>query len=450
MCGIAAIVRSKGLYEHERGATLTQMRDALAHRGPDDATLEQVDDWVGLGFRRLSIIDLEGARQPLWNETREIGCIFNGEIYNFQSLRERLIALGHRFSTRGDGEVIVHGYEQWGAEIAAMLEGMFAFILVDRTRDVVIAARDRFGIKPLFWTRLPGAVLLGSELKALLAHPETQRVANRLALELGSLRMHVPWPLTAFEGFFRLPPGALMQISRTGDVSLRRHSWIVKATPATSEAKQPLVDRACFKLEEVVRRQMVADVPVGAFLSGGIDSSVVVALMTRIAKEPVHTFSIRTPLHDESEAAAETARRLGTRHHPVEMRELPLEDMLALPSLYDEPFAETSALGVRLLSIAARDHVKVALSGDGGDEIFGAYDEYRWLRHTSKMRLNGSLGRRVHDGARRLLAKQRWPPPVRRGLHALVMISADQRFAHRELTCPQWATESSVGATSDR
>lgn len=440
MCGVVAIVRPSGLREDEREATLVRMRDALTHRGPDDATVEVIDDWVGLGFRRLSIIDLEGSRQPLHNETGTISCLFNGEIYNFQELRERLTALGHRFATHGDGEVIVHGYEQWGDTIASMLEGMFAFILVDRQRPRIIAARDRFGIKPLYWTRAGGALLFASEIKGLLPHPAVRRVANRLALGLGAVRMHVPWPLTAFDGIYQLPPGVLVEIARGGELSFHRHAPIVSAAPVTTEAGGSLVERALAELERAVARQMVADVPVGAFLSGGIDSTLVVALMRRITSDPVHTFSIRTRRHDESKVAVESARRLGTVHHELDLEDLPFERLLLLPELYDEPFAEVSALGVRVLSHAAREHVKVALSGDGGDEIFGGYDEYRWIRHTrATARLPRWLTANLHAGSLALLGRRRWPTVVRQGLRAIALIGADHMSAQRGLSSLAWA-----------
>jgi len=436
MCGIVAIARPGGLHAHERGATLQKMRDAIAHRGPDDASVAVRDGWVGLGHRRLAVIDLTGSRQPLHDERGEIACVFNGEIYNYRALRERLTALGHVFATNGDGEVIVHAYEEWGPDAAASLEGMFAFILVDRARQRVIAARDRFGIKPLFWTRAGGAVLLGSELKALLAHPAVARTANRLALELGTMRLHVPWPLTAFDGIYRVPPGALLEIGRRGTVSLRRHARLAGDPPDAGDPPlRRVVDRATVELERAVARQMVADVPVGAFLSGGIDSSLVVTLMTRLTREKIHTFSIRTRRPDESRAAAETARRLGTTHHTVDLAELPFEGLERLPALYDEPFAETSALGVLALSLAARDHVKVALSGDGGDEVFGGYDSYRWIRNASHApSLPRGLALRVHGHLQRLAASRTWPRRVRHALQALSLAVAEPMSAQRELT----------------
>ncbi|AKT37552.1 asparagine synthase (glutamine-hydrolyzing) [Chondromyces crocatus] len=451
MCGIVSIVRPAGLRDAERGSLLTAMRDALAHRGPDDATAEIVDGWAALAFRRLSIIDLEGARQPLHGETDDVLCVFNGEIYNFQDLRARLEALGHRFTTRGDGEVITHGYEQWGDAILDRLEGMFSFVLVDRRRARILAARDRAGIKPLFWTEIPGGLLLASELKALLLHPEVRRVASGPGLDLGLVRMHVPWPLTAFDGVYRLPPGAALSFDRASAAPLvRRFAPIAPAAPqrapsvpppaldaSASSAPPDLLDRAEHEVHRAVARQMVADVPVGAFLSGGIDSTLLVTLMRRLSGEPLHTFSIGVDRadDDESEVARDTASRLGTIHHELRLDTLAFEDLAELPALYDEPFAETSALGVRALSRAAREHVKVVLTGDGGDEVFGGYDTYRMVAASALARraLPRSLADRLGKAALTALGRGAPDEHTRRALRLAALVGMDAPAAHRSL-----------------
>lgn len=446
MCGIVCIVRGAGLEDHERGETLARMTAAIAHRGPDEATSEIVDGFAGLGHLRLSIIDLEGAKQPLRDEAGSISCVFNGEIYNFKELRARLVALGHRFATQGDGEVIVQGYARWGDAVVERLEGMFAFVLVDRARGRVLAARDRAGVKPLFWTEVPGAVLLASEIKALLEHPGVRRVACGAALDLGLARMHAPWPLTAFEGIHRLPPGVSLTLTRAGSPQLSRFAPMVAASPAgrAREARgEDLVAQAEEELRRAVERQMVADVPVGAFLSGGVDSSLVVALMRRALGRPLHTFSIGVSRaqDDESVVARETARRIGTIHHELRMDELRFEDLEALPALYDEPFAETSALGVRALSRAAREHVKVVLTGDGGDEVFGGYNTYRWIGATDAARrlLPTALSRQLARGALDLLERGAPSERVRRALRALGLIGMDPVTAHLCLSTLAWA-----------
>lgn len=380
MCGITAILRPAGLRDHEP-ATLRAMRDALSHRGPDAATDAIVDGWAALGHRRLSIVDVGGSAQPLWSEDRSIGVVFNGEIYNFQGLRAQLVERGHVFSTHGDGETLVHGYEEWGDAVCERLEGMWAFVLVDRRRRRALVARDRFGIKPVFWAPRSGGVLVASEIKGLLAHPEVERVGDLDALRLGSLRYHVPWPRTAFHRVYRLPPGALLAVSSAGEVATRRFAPMVAPARAdlTGEDAVRAVEDA---VRAAVKRQMVADVPVGAFLSGGIDSTLLVALMREHARGPLHTFSVGFPVADESPVAEATARRLGTEHHALRMDELSFDELAHLPELYDEPFAETSALGVLALSRHAGQRVKVALSGDGGDELFAGYPA---ARHVAAM-----------------------------------------------------------------
>jgi len=471
MCGLVSILRPAGLTEPERGALLQEMRDALAHRGPDDATEEVVDGWAGLGFRRLAIIDLEGARQPLRSEAGDVVCVFNGEIYNFRELRARLGALGHRFATEGDGEVIVHGYEQWGDAVAAELEGMFAFVLVDRRRGRALAARDRAGIKPLFWAEVPGGVLLASEIKGLLPHPDVRRVACGPALDLGLLRMHAPWPLTAFEGVRRLPPGAALTLERAGGAPvIRRFAPILGASVGASVGAgagagaqplptgQALVELAEEEIRGAVARQMVADVPVGAFLSGGIDSTLVVALMRRLSSEPLHTFSVGVDraAYDESDVARETARRLGTVHHELRLESLRFEELAELPALYDEPFAETSAIGVRALSRAAREHVKVVLTGDGGDEVFGGYDTHRMVAVAELVRqaLPGparSLAERLGHGALEVLGRGAPNERARQALRLVSLLGADPAEAHRSLLGTlAWCAEPSALEATER
>lgn len=442
MCGFVIVART-ALGPPVDVARLAARRDSLAHRGPDDATLEVVDDWVGLGFRRLSIIDVEGARQPLRSEDGQVVCIFNGEIYNFVELRTQLRKLGHTFATAGDGEVIVHGYEEWGTAFFARLEGMFSLALVDRRQRRTVLARDRFGIKPLFYRVDRAGLTAASEIKALLVGTVAPS-ASALALELGSLRMHVPWPLTAFHGIFRLPPGAVLEFGFAGDQHLSR---IAPMVSSQQEAVLPAPGDALRALRTAVQRQMVADVPVGAFLSGGIDSSLIVTLMRSCTSAPLHTFSIRTLDHDESDVAARTARAIGTTHHTITLEEVAFDDLMSLPALFDEPFAETSALGVRALSRFAREHVKVALSGDGGDEVFGGYDSYRWIRATAAAPLLGR--RRIGAAAHRLLTTRRWSPLARRLLRGALLLGDTPQAAQRDVMTLAWAADQRARANSE-
>ncbi len=448
MCGIVAILRPRGLRPAESDTTLTAMRDAVAHRGPDDGTSEIVDGWAALGHRRLAIIDVGGSRQPLHSEQGDVSVVFNGEIYNFTALRSELRARGHHFATHGDGEVIVHGYQEWGADIAARLEGMFTFVLVDRAKRRALCARDRFGIKPLFYTATDGAILIASELKSILAHPAVRRVACGVGLRLGGGRMHVPWPLTAFDGVYRVAPGALIDVDAEG-FTVRRFA------PMVSAPEQPADDgEALDRLRAAVRRQMIADVPVGAFLSGGIDSTLVVALMRQLTSAPIHTFSVSVERDDESAVAAETARRLGTIHHTVRISTPTFEELVDLPALYDEPFAETSAIGVRALSQLAREHVKVALSGDGGDEVFGGYDAYRYVAAVDRLqrRVPHAIAGAVGGAATRALRARRWPDALRRALRAASLFGRDPVAMTREVVSQSWATgeSSDAEALSDR
>lgn len=444
MCGVV-VVASRTPNTQRDLAMATRMRDLLSHRGPDDASLETVNGWITLGHRRLSIIDLEGARQPLRSEDGNVVAIFNGEIYNYKALRTQLAARGHTFTTAGDGEVIVHGYEEWGTDIFARIEGMFAIVLVDRKRDALLLVRDRYGIKPLFYTFDGSTLFAASELKALAAAHPTPR-ASRVALALGAMRMHVPWPLTAFENIYQLPPGALLELRRDQRPQLRR---ILYSLPAATRTDDVSAETAREVLRAAVAKQMVADVPVGAFLSGGIDSTLVTSLMREVTGGEIHTFSIKTDVEDESEVAATTARLLGTTHHTIALDDITFEDLREITAMFDEPFAETSAIGVRALSRRARDHVKVALSGDGGDEIFGGYLSYRLIRAVSlgSSRFPGSAA--VVNAAHSLLQRRRWSALARRVLRSTLLANPDASTAQRDMTTLSWAATDKLRQLSE-
>lgn len=439
MCGLVAVVRSRGLSTTDAEA-LARMRDCMRHRGPDDATMATYDGWAGLAHRRLSIVDVGGSRQPLENETGDVACIFNGEIYNYRTLRAELVERGHAFRTAGDGEVIVHGYKEWGEGIATRLEGMFAFVLIDRRARTLLGARDRVGIKPLVWAERDGRLIIASEIKAILSHPDIAAEASSEALALGLARMHIPWPYTAFSGVWRLPPGCLL-IWNDGGVTLRRFAQDEVAPTARERA--PSTAEAEAVLTGAVRRQLVADVPVGAFLSGGIDSTLIVALMRKLGVSPLHTFSIGVDRADDDETAVAraTAKRLGTTHHEIRLDGLEFDDVMSLPLIADEPFAEVSVLGVRRLSQAAREHVKVALSGDGGDEVFGGYDSYRmvWAAGVVQRMLGSDVGGRIGRAADGALRHRTWPAGLRRGLRFAVLLGLKPEAALRALATYCWA-----------
>jgi len=378
VCGIAGIFDGTARRDIDR-PLLERMSASLLHRGPDAGGVH-VEPGVGLAHRRLSIIDLSTGQQPLYNEDGSVAVVFNGEIYNFQELAKELAACGHTFRTRSDTEVIVHGWEQWGASCVARFRGMFAFALWDRKRETLFLARDRLGVKPLYYARLSdGRWIFGSELKALLVHPQLPRTIDPLAVEEYFAYGYVPEPRTIFKSVSKLSPGCTLSLARGDRVAEPTKYWDVPfrtdATPTEEEATQELIRR----LRESVRLRMISDVPLGAFLSGGVDSSAVVAMMSGLTTEPVVTCSIAfgDPAFNESAYAQMVADRYRTRHHveQVDPDDFSLVDRLA--RMYDEPYADSSAIPTYRVCRLARKIVKVALSGDGGDESLGGYRRYR-------------------------------------------------------------------------
>jgi asparagine synthase (glutamine-hydrolysing) len=390
MCGITGIFDARSRREIDR-ATLQRMNESQHHRGPDEVGTH-VEPGVGLGHRRLSIIDLSTGQQPLYNEDGSVCIVFNGEIYNYQELIPELVSLGHRFRTRSDTEVIVHAWEAWGERCVDRLRGMFAFALFDRNRETLFLARDRLGVKPLYYAHLSdGTVLFGSELKSLLAHGGLRRELDTCAVEEYFALGYVADPRTIFTGARKLPPGHTLAIRRGVDVGSPRDYWSPRFTgDLRLDADQAIAELQA-RLAESVRLRLISEVPLGAFLSGGVDSSAVVSAMARVSDEPVNTCSIAfsDPAFDESRYAEEVARRFGTRHHVdrVESDDFDLIDTLA--RMYDEPFADSSAIPTYRVCELARRHVTVALSGDGGDELFAGYRRYRL--HLAEERVRSTL-----------------------------------------------------------
>ncbi|MDQ6721167.1 MAG: asparagine synthase (glutamine-hydrolyzing) [Candidatus Dormibacteraeota bacterium] len=355
-----------------------RMCSALAHRGPDDEGLVHLDG-VTLGMRRLSIIDLEGGRQPIHNEDLKIWVVQNGEIYNHLELREQLIAAGHSFYTRSDTEVLVHGYEQWGEGLVEQLNGMFAFALLDRSRGELLLARDRMGIKPLHYAIDGRRLVFASELKALLCDPALRRGIDPVALDQYLSLEFVPSPGCIVRGISKLPPAHTLTWSVADGTHRLRRYWAPDLAAGEGEVRPRSLDEHCEELRAVlresVRKELISDVPLGVFLSGGIDSSAVTAMMSQLGSD-VKSFSVgfAERSFDEAPYARQVARHLGTEH-----RELTLEpDMLlalipTLPTLLDEPLGDASIIPTFLLSEFTRRHVKVALGGDGGDELFAGY-----------------------------------------------------------------------------
>jgi asparagine synthase (glutamine-hydrolysing) len=352
---------------------------ALAHRGPDDEGSVHLDG-VTLGMRRLSIIDLDGGHQPIHNEDSRIWVVQNGEIYNHLALREELEAAGHVFATRSDTEVLVHGYEEWGADFVSRLNGMFAFALLDRTRGVVLLARDRMGIKPLHYAIDGSRLVFASELKALLCDPALRRGVDPVALDQYLALEFVPSPRSMVLGVSKLPPAHTLTWSvAEGTHTLRRYWEPSLREGADSVRSARSLDSQCEELLDVlresVRKELISDVPLGVFLSGGIDSSAVAAMMTQLGSD-VRSFSVgfADQSFDESEFARQVAQHLGTDHHELVLEpEMLLGLIPKLPSLLDEPLGDASIIPTYLLSEFTRRHVKVALGGDGGDELFAGY-----------------------------------------------------------------------------
>ncbi len=372
MCGIAGIAAFRGARGPLR-ELIHAMCETIVHRGPDDEGLH-VEGGVGLGMRRLSIIDLGGGRQPIWNEDRTVLTVFNGEIYNYRELRKDLEARGHRFATRSDTEVIVHAYEEYGADFPVHLNGMFAIALHDTVRHRLVLARDHIGIKPLYYSFTGDRIVFGSEIKVLLASGLVERELDIDALGQFLSWEYVPGAQTLLAGVKRLEPGCLLDIDLRSPVSTPRRYWDIPVIEDTvTRSFDDWADEVDARLRESVQRQLVADVPLGAFLSGGVDSSLVVAAMRR-----AETFSIAfgDASYDEAPYARAVAQHLGVDHvsEAISADVVGLFDRLMY--LLDDPIGDFSIFPTFLVSQVARKRVTVALSGDGGDELFGGYETY--------------------------------------------------------------------------
>ena len=375
MCGIAGIVHSHpdGVVDN---AAVHRMCETIVHRGPDDEGIF-VKAGVGLGMRRLSIIDLASGHQPVFNEDKTIWIVFNGEIYNFPELRAELEKRGHRFYTHTDTEVIVHLYEDLGPDCVNKLRGMFAFALYDERCRKLVMARDRLGKKPLHYALTRGRLLFGSEIKSILAVAPELAEVNHEALLQYMYFGYVLDPSTSFLPIQKLPAGHLLEF-QAGQVTVRQYWDLPEYGTHQPHSEQECLEELEWRLAEAVRVRLISDVPLGALLSGGTDSSTVVAMMARISSKPVKTFSIGFGHDDFNEAhyARIVAQRFGTEHHEMIVEPDVLETVETLTSSLEEPFGDSSMLPTYYVSQMARKHVTVALSGDGGDEIFAGYDRY--------------------------------------------------------------------------
>jgi asparagine synthase (glutamine-hydrolysing) len=433
MCGITGIFDTRGKREIDRDL-LHRMNEAQHHRGPDEGGMH-VEPGLGLGHRRLSIIDLSTGQQPLYNEDKTVVVVFNGEIYNYQELVPELEALGHTFRTRSDTEVIVHAWEAWGAACVERFRGMFAFGLWDRNRETLFLARDRLGVKPLFYAVLSdGQLVFGSELKTLLEHPGLQREIDPCAIEEYFALGYVAEPRAIFRSVRKLPPASTLVVRRGVPVSEPADYWDVRFTLDRKLSEQDACEELRYRLRESIRLRMISEVPLGAFLSGGVDSSAVVATMAGLSDEPVNTCSIAfsDPAFNESQFAQQVADRYGTRHFvdTVESDDFDLIDTLAW--LYDEPYADSSAIPTYRVCQLARKHVTVALSGDAGDESFGGYRRYRLHLMEERMRSALPIGvrRPVFGLLGRAYPKADWAPRMLRAKTTFEALARDSAQAY--------------------
>ena len=428
MCGIVGIFDLQAQREIDR-AILERMNESQSHRGPDGSGYH-LEPGVGFGHRRLSIIDIAGGKQPIYNEDDTVVLTYNGEIYNFPALTKELIEHGHRFKTHCDSEVIVHAWEEWGERCVERFNGMFAFAIWDRNRQTLFLARDRLGIKPLYYGVTDnGHLLFSSELKATAHHPSMSREIHPYAVEEYFSFGYVPDPRTIYRSVFKLPPGHTLKIRRGESLPEPRQYWDVpferQASRNQSEIEEELVDR----LKECVRRRLIAEVPLGAFLSGGVDSSAVVAMMAEILSDPVNTCSISfgDPEFNESPFAELVANQYKTNHRveQVDPEDFSLVDRLV--GLYDEPYADSSAIPTFRVCELAKKSVTVALSGDGGDENFAGYRRYRWHALEERMRslFPGPVRRSLFGFLGFAYPKMDWAPRVVRGKSTFQALARD-------------------------
>jgi asparagine synthase (glutamine-hydrolysing) len=428
MCGIAGIFDTRAKREIDR-ELLSRMNESQFHRGPDEGGLH-LEPGLGLGHRRLSIIDLSSGQQPLFNEDGSVVVVFNGEIYNFTELMPELAALGHIFRTHCDTEVIVHAWEQWGEACVERFRGMFAFALWDRNRETLFLARDRFGVKPLHYALLDdGQLLFGSELKVLTTHPGLRRDIEPHAVEEYFAYGYVPEPRTIYRQALKLSPGHTLTVRRGEPLPSPRQYWDMPFAPVGPISEEDAGRELIARLREAVRIRLVSEVPLGAFLSGGVDSSAVVAMMAGLQQEPVNTCSIafKDPAYNESAFAAMVAERYHTNHHVEEVDTDDYDLIDTLAALYDEPFADSSAIPTYRVCQLARKHVTVALSGDGGDENLAGYRRYRWHLYEERMRSILPLGLRrpLFGLLGRLYPKADWAPKVLRAKSTFEALARD-------------------------
>jgi asparagine synthase (glutamine-hydrolysing) len=415
MCGIAGIFDTKGRRDIDR-ELLARMNQSQFHRGPDEGG-HHFEPGLGLAHRRLSIIDLSAGQQPMFNHDQSVCVVYNGEIYNFPELRKELEAKGFVFNTHCDTEVIVHGWSAWGEACVEKFRGMFAFAIWDRNKRSLFLARDRLGIKPLFYSMLPdGQFIFGSELKVLKCHPGLPRKMEPTAVEDYFALGYIPEPKTIFQNVYKLSPGHTLTIKQDQGLPPSREYWDVPFQPVQFGSEQTLQEELIERLREAVDIRMVAEVPLGAFLSGGVDSSAIVAMMAQLQEQPVNTCAIGFDVkqYNETEFAQQVADQYQTNHLKQVVGSDDFDLVEKLAALYDEPYADSSAIPTYRVCQLAKQRVTVALSGDGGDEHFAGYRRYRWHMNEEKLRSALPLGLRkpLFGTLGTLYPKADWAPRV--------------------------------------
>ena len=428
MCGIVGIFDTHGNRDIDREA-LRRMNESQHHRGPDEGEL-YLEPGLGMGHRRLSVIDVATGQQPLRSAAGDAVLVFNGEIYNYRALRDELIALGHVFRTKSDTEVVLQSWLAWGSDCVRKLRGMFAFAVWDRRRQVLFLARDHVGVKPMFYSLLPdGLFVFGSELKSIMTFPALSRELNPRAVEDYFAYGYVPDPNTIFHNAYKLAPGHCIEL-KVGDRAVRpQRYWDLPFRPAAPRPDADVEEELIARLRECVQSQMESEVPRGAFLSGGVDSSAVVAMMAQEGKAPVNTCSIGfdDPDYDETQYAEAVAKRYHTNHHAqiVDKDDYGLIDTLA--HLYDEPFADSSAIPTYRVCQLARQRVTVALSGDGGDENFAGYRRYRFAmaEHSVRSKLPAAIRKPLFGALGSLYPKADWAPRMFRAKTTFEALARD-------------------------
>jgi asparagine synthase (glutamine-hydrolysing) len=428
MCGLVGVFDIRG-ERHFGQPLLATMNETQHHRGPDETGLH-LEPGIGLGHKRLSIIDLSSGQQPLFNEDASVVVVFNGEIYNFQELVPELEAHGHRFKTHSDTEVIVHAWEEWGAACVNRFRGMFAFALWDRNQRTLFMARDRLGVKPLYYAEVDNGVLIfGSELKSLVAYPGFSRQIDDAAVEEYFAFGYVPEPRTIYTAAKKLPPGTTLIVKRGMSLPSPQQYWDLPASKVQVISEAEACEELRRRLRESVKVRLISEVPLGAFLSGGVDSSAVVATMAELMGERVNTCSIgfQEQAYDESRYARLVAEQYRTNHRSemVASDDFDLLDKLA--AIYDEPYADSSAMPTYRVCELARKHVTVALSGDGGDENMAGYRRYRGHLREEKLRGILPLGiRRPLFGAlAAVYPKADWAPRFLRAKTTFEALAVD-------------------------